>query len=81
MSTEQVLRNVEAAINRICIDIKQKKGGSGAGKLDSLSKLVNSYTRLLGRNKATERDPIEDGDPNYCKRLEEMSVKLKPKIR
>jgi len=40
MSTKKVIRNIEVAINRICEDIKDKKGGSGADKLDSLAKLV-----------------------------------------
>lgn len=40
MSTKRVIKNVEAAINRICEDIKNRQGGSGADKLDSLSKLV-----------------------------------------
>ena len=42
MSTRKVIRNIEAAINRVCEDIKNRQGGSGADKLDSLSKLVNS---------------------------------------
>ena len=47
MATKKVIRNIEAAINRVCEDIKDKKGGSGADKLDSLSKLVNSYSKLI----------------------------------
>ena len=69
MGTKKVIRNIEAAINRICDDIKQKQGGSGADKLDSLSKLVNSYSRLIERDKLKEIDPTEDGDPTYCKKL------------
>ena len=69
MSTKKIIKNVEAAINRICEDIKEKKGGSGADKLDSLSKLVNSYSRLIERGKKKEHDQIMDGDPNYYKRL------------
>jgi hypothetical protein len=69
MTTKTVLRNVEATINRICTDIKEKKGGSGADKLDSLSKLVNSYSRLLERSNIKVYDPTEDGDPTYCAKL------------
>ncbi len=49
----------------MCEDIKQKKGSSGAEKLDALSKLINSYGRLLERDKQSASDPKEDGDPNY----------------
>ena len=69
MITKKVIRNIEAAINRVCEDIKEKKAGSGADKLDSLSKLVNSYSRLIERDKQKEIDPTEDGDPTYYKRL------------
>ena len=69
MGTKKVIRNIEAAINRICEDIKQKHGGSGADKLDSLSKLVNSYSRLIERDKLKEIDPTIDGDPAYCKKI------------
>lgn len=75
MTTKTVLRNVEGAINRICTDIKDKKGGSGADKLDSLSKLVNSYSRLLERSKMKQYDPTEDGDPFYQERLEKNGSK------
>jgi hypothetical protein len=69
MSTKKVIRNIEAAINRVCEDIKQKQGGSGADKLDSLSKLVNSYSRLIERDKQKGIDPTMDGDPTYYKKL------------
>jgi hypothetical protein len=81
MSTKKVIRNIEAAINRICEDIKQKQGGSGADKLDSLSKLVNSYSRLIERGKQKESDPTEDGDPTYCKRLAAGKTDMKGIIR
>ena len=51
MSTNKIIKNLESAINRICEDIKEKRGGSGADKLDSLAKLVNSYGRLIERKK------------------------------
>lgn len=70
MAAQNVVKNLESAINRICKDIKGKKGGSGADKLDSLAKLVNAYSRLIERDKPQEIDPLEDGDPDYSKRLE-----------
>lgn len=69
MVTKKVIRNIEAAINRVCEDIKEKNGASGADKLDSLSKLINAYGRLIERGKETEIDPTLDGDPSYCKKL------------
>jgi len=81
MSTKRVIKNVEAAINRICEDIKNRQGGSGADKLDSLSKLVNSYSRLIERDKQKTIDPTEDGDPAYCKRLAANQSDMKGIIR
>ena len=69
MSTRKIIKNIEAAINRICDDIKEKKGGSGADKLDSLAKLVNSYGRLIERKKVKAYDKMMDGDPNHYKRM------------
>ena len=69
MSTKKIIKNVEAAINRICEDIKEKKGGSGGDKLDALSKMVNSYSRLIERGKKKEYDRMTDGNPGYYKRL------------
>ncbi len=62
MSTEEVIDNLEAAINRVCNDIKIKKGGSGADKLGSLSKLVNSYSRLIEKNYRIEHNELDDDD-------------------
>ena len=81
MSTRKVIRNIEAAINRVCEDIKNRQGGSGADKLDSLSKLVNSYSRLIERDKQNVIDPTEDGDPGYCKRLAANQTDMKGIIR
>jgi hypothetical protein len=61
MSTEQVLTNLEKTIKRVCIDIKKKKGAVGSDKLDALSKLTNSYSRLLERQRPDEKKvPEED---------------------
>ncbi len=66
---KKVIRNIEAAINRVCEDIKDRKGGSGADKLDSVAKLVNAYSRLIERDRRKEVDPNMDGDPTYYKKL------------
>jgi hypothetical protein len=81
MVTKKVIRNIEAAINRVCEDIKDKKGGSGADKLDSLSKLINSYSRLVERDRQHEIDPTLDGDPTYYKRLAAEKTDMKGIIR
>jgi len=69
MSTRKVIKNLEAAIDRICEDIKDKKTGSGSDKLDSLAKLVNSYGRLIERKKEKAYDKMMDGDPKQYKRM------------
>jgi hypothetical protein len=69
MSTNKIIKNLESAINRICEDINEKKGGSGADKLDSLAKLVNSYGRLIERKKVKAYDKMIDGDPKQYKRM------------
>ena len=67
MSAETMLKRLEATINKVCADIRKR--GAGADKLDSLSKLVNSYSRLLERKRAAELDHLEHGDPSYHDRL------------
>jgi len=69
MNSKKVLKKLENAIIRVCNDIEEKKGGSGVDKLDSVSKLVNSYSRLLERVKGDEPDPTENGDPAYYKKM------------
>ena len=76
-----MIRNIEAAIIRVCLDIKNKQGGSGVDKLDSLSKLVNSYSRLIERDRQKEIDPTEDGDPTYYKRLTSKGADMRGIIR
>jgi hypothetical protein len=65
MNSNKVLSELEGAIIRVSNDIKEKRGGSGVDKLDSLSKLVNSYSRLLERVKGDDSDPAENGDPDH----------------
>ena len=49
MSTERVIADLEKTIRKVCKDIKKRNGSVGGDKLDSLSKLVNSYSRLIER--------------------------------
>lgn len=67
--TKSTLRNIGGAINWVCNDIKEKKGGVEADKLDSLSKLINSCSSLVERCKQHEIDPTLDGDPTYYNKL------------
>ena len=62
MSSKQVLANLEKTIKRVCVDIKKKKGAVGSDKLDSLSKLTNSYSRLLERQRPDEKKVDGEGD-------------------
>jgi len=81
MSKKQVLKEVEGAILRVCTDIKNKKGGSGAEKLDSLSKLLNSYSRLSERAKKEKHDYEKHGDPDHYKRISRESISKKGIVR
>ena len=50
MSTEKIIADLERTIKKVCSDVKKKKGSVGCDKLDSLSKLINSYSRLIERH-------------------------------
>lgn len=52
MKPEKVLKDIETNIARVTKDIKEKRGNIGSDKLNSLAKLVNSYSRLLERTKS-----------------------------
>ena len=56
MPEDKVAMAVGQAIIRVTRDIKKKKGVVGSDKLNSLSKLVNAYNRLLERTEA-EQEP------------------------
>ncbi len=82
MGTQEVLSNIEIAINRVCKDITGKKGMTGGDKLDSLSKLVNSYSRLLERGQSvTQRKDDEEGDPDYYRNQSQQTVERRGLIR
>jgi hypothetical protein len=60
MSTERVIVDLERTIRKVCKDIKKRNGSVGGDKLDSLSKLVNSYSRLLERT-----SELKDEEQSY----------------
>jgi len=79
MRTQQILEAVEASILKVTRDIERR--GAGGDKIEALSKLVNSYSRLLVRGKSLRNDDddcepfseewlMEHGDPTYAERLE-----------
>ncbi len=71
MKPEKVISAVESTIVRVTRDIKKKQGVIGSDKLNSLSKLVNSYNRLIERTK----DVSESEDYNYYDELEKECLK------
>jgi hypothetical protein len=66
MKPEKVISAVETTIIRVTRDIKKKQGNAGADKLNSLSKLVNSYNRLLERTK----DSSDSEGKSYYSKME-----------
>jgi hypothetical protein len=70
MSTERIIIEVERTIKKVCSDVKRKKGAVGCDKLDSLSKLVNSYSRLLERSQEF-KDREENKKPCYAEILKQ----------
>ena len=56
MKPDKVISAVESTIVKITGDIKKKKGNVGCDKINSLSKLINSYNRLVERAKDNESE-------------------------
>ena len=71
MKPDKVISALESTIARVTRDIKKKQGVVGSDKLNSLSKLVNAYNRLLERTK----DGAEPKDYNYHDELEKECLK------
>jgi hypothetical protein len=71
MKPEKVITALETTIARVTRDIRKKTGNVGSDKLNSLSKLVNSYNRLLERTK----NGSEFEDSNYYDELEKECLK------
>jgi hypothetical protein len=72
MKPEKVISAIETTIVRVTSDIKKKQGNIGSDKLNSLSKLVNSYNRLLERTK--DGSDADESD-NYYDSLEKKCLK------
>ncbi len=72
MKPEKVISALESTIARVTRDIKKKQGNIGSDKLNSLSKLVNSYNRLLER---TRNSSDADESDNYYDSLEKKCLK------
>ena len=60
MNTDKVIVEVERTIKKVCRDIKKRNGSVGCDKLDSLSKLINSYSRLIERASEPEEKEAFD---------------------
>ena len=71
MKPEKIVSAIETTIVRVTSDIKKKQGNVGSDKLNSLSKLVNSYNRLLERTK----DGSQDEKSYYYDDLEKECLK------
>ena len=65
MQTDKILKGIEDSILRVSKDIKAKKGAVGSDKLNSLSKLVNSYSRLVERSKIESKEDEKPGNSYY----------------
>jgi hypothetical protein len=68
MEIEKVISSVESTIIYLSKDIKNKRLKPSAERLHNLSKLVNSYTRLIDRNVGLSGS--EGGGKNYYENLE-----------
>lgn len=71
MKPEKVITALESTIARVSRDIRKKTGNVGSDILNSLSKLVNSYNRLIERTK----DGSDADEPNYYDELEKECLK------
>jgi hypothetical protein len=72
MRPEKVISAIETTIARVTRDIRKKTGNVGSDKLNSLSKLINSYSRLLERTK--DGSDADESD-NYYDSLEKKCLK------
>ena len=80
MKPERVVSAVEMTIVRVTRDIKKRQGNTGSDKLNSLSKLVNAYNRLIERTKEDTGPDTESSGNNYYEKMEkecfsEMAVR------
>ena len=71
MKPDKVISALESTIGRVTRDIRKKKGNIGSDKLNSLSKLINSYNRLIER----ANDGSQPDEFNYHDELEKECLK------
>lgn len=64
MRKKKVLKDIEKVIGKVSDDIVQRNGGSGADKLCGLSKLVNSYRKLVAQ--LQENKTLHETDEHHC---------------
>ena len=74
MKPQRVALAVETTIVRVTRDIKKREGNTGSDKLNSLSKLVNAYNRLVYRTKEDEKSDSEPPNVNYYEKLEKDCI-------
>ena len=74
MKPQRVALAVETTIVRVTRDIKKREGNTGSDKLNSLSKLVNAYNRLVYRTKEDEKSDSDPPHPNYYEKLEKECI-------
>ena len=72
MKPEKVIANIESTIAHVTRDIKKKQGNIGSDKLNSLSKLVNAYNRLIER---TKDGSAGEKSENYYDNLENECIR------
>ena len=68
MDIDKIILNLESTIVRLSKDIKRNRLKSNVERLNNLSKLVNSYTRLIDRAKGIT--VIKNGSENYYDHME-----------
>jgi hypothetical protein len=77
MTNQNVINNLEKTIKNLSNKIR-KEDSIDPSQITSLAKLVTALTALSG----TVRDPMEYGDPNFVRQLEEEAKQrqLLPKV-
>ncbi|UCD33046.1 MAG: hypothetical protein JSW04_08610 [Desulfobacterales bacterium] len=68
MHTDRVLRQIETIILRIVKDLK-KQEETTSEKINALSKVINSYSRLLERSKVEDKEHIDIPRGNKTRNL------------
>jgi hypothetical protein len=75
MDIDKIIFNLESTIVRLSKDIKKNRRKSNVERLNNLSKLVNSYTRLIDRTRGISA--FNNGIENYYDDLEKSCIDRK----